>query len=214
MEKIELYNQISREIVKNYNTYLHSQDVKILSTLDVPAHYTISHIIDIQLATKLHEISLKLKTLDNSLILNKPENYHITLFWKGMDSQLEEKTDSIKEIIEAASLEFNVEELLFGPLGVSVKFYPRNESFVDARTKLYQLTETPIIIDERFVTTWVSLAAYSQVPQDSVKKFVQENSKINFGVYKNDTLTLYISTNKGLVNPQKVTEFKCRKKTF
>lgn len=208
MEKIEIYNQISREVVKNYNTYLHPADVKILPSMEVPKHYTISHILDRKTSAELHQVSLELKALDNSLIINEPENYHITLFWKGLESKLEEKIESIRNIISPEHFEFDVEEILFGPLGVSVKFYPKNEDFINTRLALYQLTDTPVIIDERFVTTWVSLAAYSQIPSESVKRFVQENSTQKFGAYKADSFTLYTSTNKGLVNPQKIAVLK------
>jgi len=210
MEKIELYNQISREIVKNYNTYLHNNDVKILNSMEVPAHYTISHIVDATVAEKLHKIAIELKKLDDTLILNSPENYHITLFWKGLDSKLEEKLPQIENILKSIRFEFTIEELLFGPLGISIKFYPTTEDFVNVRRKLYELTNTPILVDERFVTTWVHLAAYSQTPQETVKKYVQDNSKISFGSYVPKNFTLYISTNKGLVNPQTVKEFACK----
>jgi 2'-5' RNA ligase len=211
MNKIDLYNQISKEIVKNYNLYLHPEDVKILKTLEVPAHYTIGHVVDISIANKLHQVALQLKELDPSLILNEPKNYHITLFWKGLDSGLEKKIPEIENIINSTRFEFRIEELLFGPLGVSVKFYPKNECFVEARKKLYELTNTPILIDERFVTTWVSIAAYAQVPTDSVKNFVRENSLVNFGDYIADNFTLYISTNKGLVSPKMIKIFECAK---
>lgn len=210
MRKIEIYNQISREIVKNYNTYLHTTDVKILTTLETAPHFTISHVLDEQLSNKLHEMALKLKAIDPSLVINQPENYHITLFWKGMDSELDKKTESIKDIISKTIFEFDVEEMLFGPLGISVKFYPKTEDFVNARTALYNLTNTPILVDERFVTTWVSLATYSQTPISAVKEFVQENSKQKFGSYKVTNFTLYTSTNKGLLNPQKIVEFNCK----
>jgi hypothetical protein len=210
MEKIELYNQISREIVKNYNTYLHLEDVKILKTLEVPAHITLSHVLDTTLALKLHEVSLELKEIDSTLILNNPENYHITLFWKGLDSKLDEKSTEIGKILESTFFEFDVQELLFGPLGVSAKFYPKTEDFVNARIKLYELTNTPVLIDERFVTTWVSLAAYSQVPNEKVKQYVQDNAKSEFGSYSVNNFTLYKSTNKGLVNPETISEFRCK----
>jgi 2'-5' RNA ligase len=210
MEKIDLYNQISREIVKNYNTYLHVEDVKIQTSPDVPAHYTIVHLLDKQIADKLHQVALKLKELDPSLILNLPENYHITFFWKGLESKLEDKVSEIESIISSTRFDFNINELLFGPLGISVKFYPSTEGFVNARFKIYELADTPVSVDEKFVTTWVHLAAFSQIPQESVKKFVQENSKISFGSYTAKNFTLYISTNKGLVKPTKIREFSCK----
>lgn len=212
MDTVQIYNQIARVIVKNYNTYLHPEDVKVLTTLDVAPHFTISHILGKQLAVKLHETAIKLSSVDSSLILNDPQNYHITLFWKGMDAKLNEKSDSIKQIVEKYVFDFEVEELLFGPLGISVKFYPKSESLIEARKELYNLTGTPLDIDERFVTTWVSLATYSQVPSEEVKKFVQENAGLSLGTYKVDKFVLYISTNKNLVNPQVVTEFECGKK--
>lgn len=210
MERVDLYNQISREIVKNYNSYLHVEDVKILNTLETSAHYTISHVIDKPAADKLHQVALKLKELDASLILYTPANYHVTLFWRGLESRLEEKVPEIEQIIKNTNFEFDIQELLFGPLGISVKFYPKNEEFVRARTAIHKLTNTPILIDERFVTTWVSLAAYSQIPHEIVKKYIQENSNMEFGPYKPESFTLYISTNKGLVNPKVVKEFKCK----
>lgn len=208
MERIDLYNQISREIVKNYNTYLHPSDVKILQTLGVSPHFTISHVLNNTLTKELHKITLALKVLDSSLIINQPENYHITLFWKGLDSKLDQNTEEIRNILAKYKFSFEVEELLFGPLGVSVKFYPKDENFVKARQELYELTGTPYIIDERFVTTWVSLAAYSQIPQDSVKKYVFENQTKKFDDYMPESFKLYISNNKGLVNPQEIAEFK------
>lgn len=210
MEKIKLYNQISHEIVKNYNTYLHPEDVKLLKTIDVPAHYTIVNRIDISLAEKLNKIAIKLKEIDDSILLNDYHNYHISLFWKDLDSRLPEKNEKIKDIISSYSYKFNVEELLFGPLGISIKFYPTDESFVETKIKLCELTNTPIFIDERFVTTWVHLGAFTQIPKTEVKKFVQDNCNIKFGSYNVLEFTLYKSTNKWLLNPEKIKEFNCK----
>lgn len=209
MEKIELYNKISREIVKNYNMYLHVEDVVPLETLDAPEHFTISHIINKDLANKLHETALQLKGIDESLTLNKPENYHITLFWKGLDSKLDNKHKEIREILDNYSFEFKVEELLFGPKGISAKFYPMSEDFVNARMKLYKLAGVPININELFVTTWVSLATYTQTPSNKVKEFIQINSSIEYGTYKVNEFTLYISNNKQLDKPKFVESFSC-----
>lgn len=191
--------------------YLRPEDVKVFSSLEVPAHYTIVHVLDKNIAEKIHEIALSLKKLDDSLIINEPENYHITFFWKGLDSNLEEKLEDIEKIINSTNFEFDIEELLFGPLGVSLKFYPKSEDFVNARMEICKLTNTPVLIDERFVTTWVAVAAYSQTPNENIKKYVQENFKINFGTYKPKDFTLYISTNKGLVNPKFIKRFECKK---
>lgn len=210
MKKIELYNQISREIVKNYNTYLHPEDVKYLKTLEVDPHYTIVHVLKSSLIDKVHDIALKLKKTDTSLIINKPENYHITLFWKGLDSKLEEKTDEIEKLLAKNVFEFDIEELLFGPLGISLKFYPKTESFVNTRMDIHNLTNTPISINERFVTTWIHLATFSQIPNKKIRQFVLENSNISFGSYKVDKFTLFISTNKGLDNPTKIADFSCK----
>lgn len=68
MEKINLYNQISHEVVKNYNTYLHPEDVKILKTIEVSPHYTIVNKIDLDLAEKINKIALQLQAVSDELI--------------------------------------------------------------------------------------------------------------------------------------------------
>jgi len=106
VNKINLYNQISHEIVKNYNTYLHAEDVNILKTIEVAPHHTIVNKINTKLAQKIYEVALKLKEIDSSLSLNGYRNYHITLFWKNLDANLPSKTYEIGKIIHNHTYSF------------------------------------------------------------------------------------------------------------
>lgn len=207
MQQYELYNQISREIVRNYNQYLHPEDVTIMPQTEVDKHYTISHVIQGEVVGAVSKFAKELKKIDPSLIFNHPENYHITLFWTGLDNMLDKHANEIQNILDGVDFSFSVEEVLFAPMGISVKFYPKNLSLVETRSKLFNMLHIPYRVDERFVTAWVSVARFGRIPNIKVCDFVRANQGRIFGEYKVNNFKLYVSGNKELKDPVELASF-------
>lgn len=210
MNNTQIYNQITKRVIESYNTFVRPDDVTVLASMETKKHYTLTHILKGNLITKLVEIQEKLKAIDDSLILTPPGNLHVTLFWTGLECNLEQHLEEIEQSLENKNMEFYVEDLLFAPGGISFTFYPKTEDLINAKRALYDLCGLQVQVDEKFVTMWSTIARFSQRPKNEVKQYVKENQNMKIGTYTVDSFTLYTSTNKILDNPTEIAKYICK----
>jgi hypothetical protein len=203
----EYMNLMAKEVIKTLNTYLNPVDVIVLTSLETDEHYTVTTIIPNRLSEQIYPIATKLKSLDETLILNEPSLYHFTTFWCSLNIDLEKIKKIIEELIKSHPLSFEIKDLLFGPAGICLKLYPMDDTFNLLREKLYAVANKQYFPDELTVTSWISLARYSQTPSIQVKNFIQ-NSNVNLGFYSPETIDIYKSKNKLLLNAEKIYSIK------
>lgn len=195
-KEFEYYNELAKEVVNNYNTWLNPVDVVLNPSMETAEHITISSLIPTELGLKIQELVEKFLAIDESLIIKDPSLYHFTVYWCPIGSDVEGLRKILVEEIEKEKLEFDLKGLQFAPLGISLEMFPTNDALINIRQRMADHIGAKYKKDERGVTTWVNLIRYSQIPKIEVKKFVQENSQIDFGHFVPSEIGFYKSKHK------------------
>lgn len=198
-ENFELLNLMAKRVVETYNTWLNPLDVLINQSLETAEHYTISTLIPKELASKIHVFAKEMGEVDPSLILNEPDLYHFTTFWCPLTADIDLLRTGVESKVKSYPLSFSVNGFIFGPIGVSLKLYPTNETLCELRESLSKITGSKFQLDERGVTSWISLCRYTQPPKPELKKYIQEHASEDFGIYTPDTIGFYRSSNKNFI---------------
>lgn len=198
-ENFEYLNLMAKRVVETYNVWLNPADVVVNQPLETAEHYTISTLVPIDLRERIWPFAQEIGALDSSLILNDPELYHFTTYWCPLTVDIEHLKAELEAQVRKQPLIFSVNGFLFGPIGISLKLYPANNRLFEIRESLSAIAGSKYQVDERGVTSWISLARYTQPPKIEVKKYVQDHANQDFGVFTPSTIGFYKSKNKNFI---------------
>ncbi|MFA5927614.1 MAG: hypothetical protein WCT32_03490 [Patescibacteria group bacterium] len=207
-------NEKASAFVKDLTLNLKPEDAVLVSQLTnhsqhaTGEHYTFSSILPLAPQDQIKPISRKLAEIDSTLILNEPELYHISTFWCPINHDTHELIQLIKTEVAKEPITFHLHGLIAAPFGISLKAYPLNDTFVRLREKLCATTEIEIprnedgSYHERFVSSWITLARYTQPPQEPLLEYIRSNLELDFGEFTPREIGAYISNNKFLRDPK------------
>jgi len=208
-------NQKVRAFVEDLSLSFKSKDAVLVGNLSSSKehatgdHYTFSAYTP-ELRHLLEPITNKLISIDPSLVLNEPDLYHLTIFWCPINNDVDSLVKIFRAGIAEEPLSFNFHGLIVAPFGIGFKAYPLNNGFVRLREKLYAASGVEIprnpdgTYHERFVSTWITLARYSEPPTETLFEYARSNLDLDLGVYTPGEIGVYVSDNKFLRNPKTV----------
>jgi len=204
-EKVKQINEDIKETFKEvaFKTFK-PEDSKVYDTLEVPEHYTVVYYIPDEIKTKFIKIANKIQEIDNSIIMNPPEKYHITLFNCPIATDVEKIKEILKDTFNKHSFKISLTNLITGALGVSIAGFPESYDFVELRKKLYKSSNQEFPQDYKSAACWILLGRFSKPPKMEVIQFVRDNFEQNLGSLEINSVLVLKNHHKILEGAQEV----------
>lgn len=174
------------------------EDAKVYNTLEVPEHYTVVYFVPDHIKQIIINISKEISKIDNSIILNPSDRYHITLLSCPISTNIQLVKDIVDRYCTEHSFRINLDNLVIGALGVAIAGFPESYDFINFRKDLYQETGQEFPNDYRGLACWILLGRFSKRPKQQVVQYVRNHFEQDLGSIEIDSFKILKNHSKTL----------------
>lgn len=179
-------------------------EVKVFDTLTVPERLTAVEHIPNAIQNKLASLAYTLHKQDPSLLLVKPENYHITIASAPIETGVDQFKAITEEALRKQQIELDLSGLLLDSEVIAAVAYPKEQELHAVRKQIASALGESSPESPRSELGWSSIARFTQPPSREMVSLALREIRKEWGHFTIDSVAIYKTTNKHLDGAEEV----------
>lgn len=172
--------------------------VQPFDTLDVPEHLTAVIHLPKAIQEQLRTFAQSLLEKEPSLLVVKPENYHITLAAAPIDTPVNQFKELAQQALRAQPIEVNLAGVVLDASVVAIPAFPESNALYEARKQIADALGEPLPEGPRSELGWISLARFSKPPARAMADLALHEIHREWGKLPLASVSIYRTNNKHL----------------
>lgn len=193
-----------RELLTQASEAFNPNEVKAFNTLDVPEHLTAVVHIPSAIRNKLAKFAYALHEQEPSLLLVRPENYHITIASAPLETGVDHFKEVIGEALHKQKFELDLSGVLLDPEVIAAVAYPNGQELYAVRKQIFSALGEAVPEEPKFELGWASIARFTQPPSRSMVDLALREIHREWGHFNVESAVIYRTANKHLDGSEEV----------